>query len=218
MSVLESFAPVVPAVATSDRRNAPRHRVREPLIVNLGRGEGVLIDISAAGARVRHSSPVQLGAHVRLSFEWEQQRFGATGSVLSSRVIALGGGPGSATLFESRLRFVAISSEAADVLTEFIDALGSRDLRRWVANLRGWAYEEKKPAANVSFIRCRPRHGGWEKKWTRETSQPEDGFTVPATIEESELALLCRMWDASDEEGRDILRQTARASVDSSLL
>jgi hypothetical protein len=218
MSAIEFLPPVVASLGATDRRTTPRHRVQEPFIINVGRGDGVLIDISTSGARVRHSTPVRLGSQVRFSFEWEKQRFGNTSVVLSSRVIALGGTPGSATLFESRLRFVAISSDSADLLTEFIDALGSSDLRRWVANLRGWPYEERRPNAKVSFIRCRRRNGGWEKKWTRDSSQPEDGFTVPASIDESELALLCRMWDASDDDSREILRQSAHASVDCSLL
>ncbi|HEX2832212.1 MAG TPA: PilZ domain-containing protein [Thermoanaerobaculia bacterium] len=214
MSAIEQLPPVT--VTDHDRRTTPRLRIREALAVVFGRGDGTLVDISATGARVRHSAPVRLGMHVRLSFEWQQQRFSANGVVLASRVIALGTTGGSATVFESRLRFTAISSDAAELLTHFMESVEARDLNRWIANLRGWEPEEDHAAAEAAYIRCRRRFNRWEQKWTRDDSQPEDGFTVPASIDARELNLLCAMWENSDVDGRDVLRETARASVESS--
>ncbi|HET8799118.1 MAG TPA: hypothetical protein VFO89_15605, partial [Thermoanaerobaculia bacterium] len=105
----------------------------------------------------------------------------------------------------------------ADVLTELIRSLDSDDLRRWVANLHGWTNGDQPAGRVAAFIRCRRFLHRWDRKWTRDAAQPEDGFTVPATLDERELALLCRMWDGSDEEGRALLRETARASVECSL-
>ncbi|HEX7828143.1 MAG TPA: PilZ domain-containing protein [Thermoanaerobaculia bacterium] len=211
-----SLASMLPA--PDERRSTPRHRVREAMTVIFGRGAGALVDISASGARIRHSAPALLGSRVRLSFEWQHQRFSATGLVLASRVIALGSVEGAPTLFESRLRFVALTSEAAEMLTRFMETIESRDLRKWIANLRGWSPEKERTSEEVSFIRCRRLFNHrWERKWTRDGSQPEDGFTVPSSIDEGELTMLCNMWERSDEDGREVLRQTARASVESSL-
>lgn len=214
MSAIEQLPP--PTVSDHDRRTTPRLRIREALAVVFGRGEGTLVDISATGARVRHSAPVRLGMRVRLSFEWQHQRLSANGVVLASRVIALGTTGGGATVFESRLRFTAITSDAAKLLTHFMESVETRDLNRWIANLQGWETQEEHAAAEASYIRCRRRFNRWEQKWTRDASQPDDGFTVPASIDARELNLLCAMWENTDSGGREVLRQTARLSVESS--
>ncbi len=213
MSAIEQLPPSSEATSP-DRRITTRHRLGDTLSVILGRGEGTLVDISASGARVRHSAPARLGSRVRLSFEWEKQRFSATAVVLASRVVALGSLQGGATQFESRLRFVAASSEAAEILADFVQSLEARELRKWVANLRGWANDGVSSPGTEYFVRCRRIFARWERKWTRDSSQPEDGFTVPASIEEHDLALLCRMWDSSSDDEREVLRNTARASVE----
>ncbi|MGN6184043.1 MAG: PilZ domain-containing protein [Thermoanaerobaculia bacterium] len=217
MSAIEQLPPSL--IEDSDRRTSPRVRIREEVTVILGRGEGSLVDISRNGARVRHSAPVKLGSHVRISFEWQQQRFSANGIVLASRVIALGIITGSgATTFESRLRFTAMSTEAAELLDRFMDATEEQKMQKWIANLRGWeAQEHDRASKAAAFIRCRYRLSRWERKWTRDASQPEDGFTVPASIDERELALLCRTWESGDATARDMLRDTARVSVESVL-
>jgi hypothetical protein len=213
MSAIEQF-PTPTLTPAAERRSATRLRIREAIPVLFGRGEGTLVDVSATGARVRHSIPARLGTQVRLSFEWQRHRISANGVVLASRVIALGTSNAGATVFESRLRFTAITSEAAELLTEFMNSLESRDLRKWIANLRGWDAQEQSDTVVASFIRCRYRFRRWDRKWTRDSSQPADGFTVPASTDEKELNLLCAMWLNGDDAAREVLRETARASVE----
>jgi hypothetical protein len=215
MSALEQTPLTTSISSPDDRRGFPRLRVREALNVLFGRGEGIVVDISERGARVRHDAPARLGSHIRLSFEWAGHRFTSNAVVLASRVVALGLQEGDATLFESRVQFVSVTPEAAEVLSVLIESLGTRDLRKWVDNLRGTFQQDLAPTVTPTFIRCRRRFHRWERKWTRDRSQPDDGFTVPASIDENELSLLCRMWDTADLDEREILRQTARASVES---
>ena len=108
MSAIELQAP------SPDRRESPRLRVGGTYPVRLGRTDGVLIDLSDRGARVRHVSAVRRGESMRLALEWEGQHFSAQAEVLSSRLVSMGNGSG--TIYESRLRFVSMPGGAADVL------------------------------------------------------------------------------------------------------
>lgn len=225
MSALEIDAlPENPA----DRRREPRLRLTSAVPARIGRGEGSLVDLSLHGMRVRHSTPAGRGTRVRVSFEWRGERFAATAEVLASRVAALTADGG--TLFESRLRFVDLAADGREMLDRVLGTIRNRDLRRWVANLRGWTDEETTPHANVvprdgrvaapsatpslnAFLRCRFRDGRWEKQWTRDATQPLNGFVLPASVDPGEIARLCSTYEQIDADGRHLLRLMAAAVV-----
>ena len=203
------------APSLEDRRSAPRMKLGGTHPVLIGRGNGVVIDLSETGARIRHSTATRRGEKIRLSLEWEGERFSAHAEVLSCRVVSIGNGGG--TTFESRLRFVSLPPGAAEVLQRTMQALQQRDMRRWVANLRGWEPEadavEAAGTLSSALVRYRLCGASWEKKCTTSTVQPEDGFVVPADVDESELATLCRTYQGLDRDGRKIVRLMAAEVV-----
>ena len=85
----------------TDRRYSPRYKPAYPIAVHIGRGRGILIDISASGARIHHTGAIARGALVRVTFDWNGDRVEAMGFVLSSRVAGIGP---DGTLFESRVQ------------------------------------------------------------------------------------------------------------------
>jgi hypothetical protein len=202
-----------------DRRTAPRLRVAGAIPALIGRGNGALVDLSARGAKVRHSTMIRRNSVVRLSFEWQGKRFSASAEVLSSRVVSLGRGD-TPTMYESRLRFTSVTPEADRVLEQVLDALAGREMRRWVANMRGWD-DEIAPAAVApavsSYLRCRLIAMRWEVKCTNDTVQPEDGFLLPATIDDNEIVRLCADYARADADGRRVMRLMAAAAVEESL-
>jgi hypothetical protein len=209
MSALEQ------GLSNFERRAHARVRVTGTIPVVIGRGDGVLVDLSARGAKVRHASLVRRGATVRISFEYERTRFCASAEVLASRVSSLQGTRGG-TIYESRLRFTAVSAEAAGALSRILDAVAGRDVRRWVANLRGWGDEAACASAplSVSFLRCRLFGIRWEVKCTNEHTQPADGFLIPASTSDSEVVRLCADYERADEDGRRVIRLLAAAAVE----
>ncbi|HEX7704866.1 MAG TPA: PilZ domain-containing protein [Thermoanaerobaculia bacterium] len=200
----------IPEVSQLERRRSPRHRLSEIVPVQIGHGNGTLIDISATGIRVRHESPVALRSIKRVSFQWHGTHFAASAEVLASRVVSLARGR-----YESRLHFLALSTQAQQSLERIIADLEENNMRRWVANLRGW---NEKPSAYLStpaqesFVRCLRRNGRWEQKITHSSALPEDGFTIPAETAPSEVLLLCRTYEQS-EDGREMVRLVSRAVV-----
>ena len=210
MSALEQLP-----LQNQNRRQAERQRVDGTIAVIFGRGEGILVDLSQRGARVRHRAPVRRGAEVRLSFGWNGARFTANAEVLASRMIAIGNGPS----YESRVRFTSIAMESETVLASMLEELARRNMRRWVANLRGWSEESQTtPVATGAFIRCRLRGTWWERKCTTDTTQPADGFLVPSDTAESEIATLCDTYSRAADEERQTIRLIAAAAVEQATL
>jgi hypothetical protein len=203
----------VPA-APSDRRVSQRYKPAQPVATMIGRGKGSLVDISATGARIRHTGAVARGAHVRVTFDWQGSRFEAAGAVLASRVAGISP---EGTLFESRIHFRSLTEQASAVLESALDDLGSGDLRRWVANLHALSDEDAAPvsvaAPASAFIRCRFAGGRWEQRLAHDPALPADGFVVASGTEPSEIRALCRTFETSDAEGRRLLQLLTNAVV-----
>lgn len=203
----------VPALATPhDRRTSIRFKPAHPLVAIVGRGTGSVIDISLSGARIRHDRAVARGARARIAFDWNGGRFEATAEVLGSRVAGI---EGKGTLFESRIRFLSFVGSSAELLERMRESVAKADLRKWVANLRGWNDEEDSspqatPPPNF-FLQCRYVGGFWRHKLSRDSSAPADGFTIAAGTERSEISALCRTYESSDAEGRRLLQLFASA-------
>ena len=206
--------PTPTPASVHERRRFERLDVPEHVSTIIGRSSGRLVDLSANGARVRHSSPLVLHSRVRLTFAWRAERFEAIAEVLASRLIALGSGDVPAQ-YESRLRFVTVSPENEATLATALNELSSRSLRRLVANLHGWIEDAPQPRFSdrdaKEFIRCVYTPGGWQQKRSRDFSQPLFGFTVPATTDPREINMLCRTYESGDDETRRMVRTTAAA-------
>jgi hypothetical protein len=216
MTTAAEVLPPPPSPTTpSERRRFERLRVREIVATQIGRASGAVVDLSADGARVRHTVPLFRGSQARLTFNWKGERFEAAAEVLASRVVSLA----RPTRFESRLRFVTMSSSAEHVLARALADIAAAALRAWVANLRGWEADTPRNDAETDhadsgFLRC--RYGvarGWERKWTENPEQPKDGFTVPASTEPAEVNMLCRTYETCDADGRALLRVMTDAVV-----
>jgi len=214
MSALEEFPEAL------ERRKRERLRPSTAVRVNIGRGCGTLLDLSEGGMRVRHTGAVARRSQVRVTVNWQSERFYADAEVLASRVAGLGDGETAATIFESRFRFVRLSEYSQVVLDRLLAAISSRELRGWVANLRGWSDESRgssRSPETEAFIRCRLIGMRWQTKWTHDTIQPENGFLLPASISPQELTRLCDTYNQADADGRHLIRVMADEAVKEAL-
>jgi hypothetical protein len=211
MSALEQ----TPIPGNNERRDAPRLRVHSGIPVFIGRGEGLLVDLSARGARVRHSAQARRSSNVRLTFQWMGERFAATAEVLSSHVAILGY-QNVPTIYESRLRFRLLTEESAALLTRVLSSMETDNVRTWVANLRGDSANVQpiRPArATGCYLRCRLIGRRWERKWTHDWTPPTDGFLLPEAADPKEVDDLCTTYLNEDEEGRRLIRLMAAAAI-----
>lgn len=206
MSALEALPP-------AERRTSERLSPTQSIRVAVGRGAGIVIDVSRTGMRVRHSAGATRGSHLRVTFEWEKERFDATAVVLASRVVSLG----NTTLFETRVRFTDVSESSVALLHRVLEAIRNLELRRWVSNLHGWNETPPDEADDHgAFLRCRLIGIRWRTTWTQDPTQPDNGFAVPATIKPQELEMLCNTFREADAEGRNLIRLMAEETVSGS--
>ena len=204
-----------PLTGRAERRSSARVNLTEPVEATVGRDAGPLVDLGAGGARIRHTRALGRGARVRVAFAWKGRRFEGTAEVVGSRVVRI---ERAETVFESRVRFLSFSDASVDLLEEILEEIADADLRKWVANLRGW---ESDPAAHAEprvhssrFLRCRLVGGRWQQRLSDDPSAPPDGFTVAAGTEPSEIRELCRTFETADAEGRRLLRLVATAVLE----
>jgi len=54
----------------------------------------------------------------------------------------------------------------------------------------------------------------WTKKQTDDPEQPDDGFTLSALEDSSQVSLLCETYRRADEEGRSMIRLLAQISLE----
>jgi hypothetical protein len=206
----------LPPTASSDRRRTTRLRPTTILPVRIGRGEGIVIDLGLGGLRVRHSTPMQLRSLTRVTILSDPHALSLDGEVLASRVVELGDAT-KPTVYETRLRFCRMEHQTMEALARYVATLRTRDLRRLVANLRGWHDEPHPIPASLPasrFIRLIRIGNRWSMKQTLRTQQPPDGFVLPGDTDPREIELLCSTWDKLDSEGRHLVQRMAAAVIE----
>jgi len=103
-----------------DRRRSGRF---EPLIqipAKVGRRDGVVLNVSHRGARVRHPGSLTPSQVVELSFPCAGGQFYSRARVLSCRAVPLKE-PSGLMVFESRFVFANPSAEALALLEKLLD-------------------------------------------------------------------------------------------------
>jgi hypothetical protein len=64
-----------------------------------------------------------------------------------------------------------------------------------------------------AFVSLRLGANGWKRRRSLLPDQPEDGFTVRASVPPDEIELLCLTYETGDEEARRLTRLMAQLSV-----
>ena len=180
-----------------------------------------ILEIGVLGSRVQHAE--------RLDTEKGELRFSHGDREIAMRcdiVRTLESSekyPGAG--FESGVRFVAALGESGDLLREMLGELVTKEL----AGLRAMPAEGVGPAVDgdktvrgkdAGFLCYRldtTGKGGWTKHRIFLPDQPPAGFTVVRTTDTDEMKRLCAVYEASDEEGRRLIRLFAELSVSDAL-
>lgn len=196
------------SIVQIERRRSPRLRIAGTIPAHIGRGEGVLLDVSERGAKIRHSTMVRSGATIRIGFEWERARFSASAEVLASRLVSLGD-ERTPAMYESRMRFLIVDAAASQMLARTIDAMVRPGVRRPSA--------QATPRTAAAFIRCGLTGMRWEVQCTASAVQPENGFVLPSALDDNEIVKLCADYLRADSDGRNAIRLQAATAVEQAL-
>ena len=201
---------------TEERREFQRLFLDPPLPATLGVSPVSIMEIGVLGARVLHGAP--LGEeHAELHFAWNDAEVAMQCSVV--RTFAGRDAHGG---MQSGVRFLATIGDSGDRLREILAELVVRALeaRRGSGGVKASSAidgDKIVRGRDAAFLSYRLEDGVWHRRRVFLPEQPASGFTVARSEDSEEIQHLCRVYAASDDEGRRLIRLFAELSVSNAL-
>jgi hypothetical protein len=200
-----------------ERREYGRIRLEQPLKGLFGTDEVRVLEVSVAGFRVAHQTPLEPETTRSLVLEWDGVRMEMDCRIIRTKLVRLAKLPGERSLYQSALQIVEYSGNARTELRNFIAERVIRALDEQKANARGVpplaAYMHHQTKTGQLYRRCELIEGSWRKSETTLAAQPANGFTISAQVAPEYVEMLCQTWESSTEEGRRLARQLAELSI-----
>ena len=202
-----------------ERREFQRLRLEAPLPGSFGSTEVTIVEAGVLGARVQHLSALD-GPRNELRFAWDTHTIVMRCEVV--RTIEAGltrYGDG----LVSGLRFVAAVGDSGDFLRAMLSLLVVKAIENHhdssMTRLRVRKVDGDKTVRGVDaqFLSFRLDNGQWRRRHVFLPEQPAAGFTVARGEDAAERQRLCTVYEASDDEGRRLIRLFAELSVSDAL-
>ncbi|HEV7922472.1 MAG TPA: PilZ domain-containing protein [Thermoanaerobaculia bacterium] len=206
-----------------DRREFQRLRLAKPILALMNGQSALVLDIGIAGAFLEHYGTMESGERFRLVFRWKGQDVEFDCEVARSSIVRSPGGDGQSSVSHSGVRFTEAVGESRERLQDMMATFVGKVLAAQKANATGAQVDkgdellaqlgEARRLRSRGFVSYRLKGGSWWRVPTASPQQPPDGFTVAAYEDEEELETLCRAYEASDEEGRRLIRLVSELSA-----
>ena len=198
-----------------ERREFQRLHLTHPTSATLAGTAVRLVEIGILGARVQHGDAIG-GDYAELRFTHRAKDIVMKCELVRSNTAAGQNG------LETALRFLAAVGESGDLLRNMLAELVMRELdfrRTHPGSVEVETIDGDKTVrgSDAGFLCYRFESGAWTRRRVFLPEQPAVGFTVARTEDSSEMQRLCRVFEASDEEGRRLIRLFAELSVSDAL-
>lgn len=227
-----------------ERRKKQRIQLTRGIIARLGTLGVIILDLTDSGARVEHFTRLDIGKRARFRFEWEGCEIAVDAQVMSCKVHRFAHGDSGATVYQSGLFFSDYAGDSLTLLKDMVAKLVGRSLAEQVANARGIGpviernmpvfrsgvvaasgldtnqesqkrfIPETELVVDRGFVRCTLIGRRWDKKWTRSSEQPEEGFTILATESAEHVDQLCETYLNAGADERRLIQALAKLSVE----
>ena len=202
-----------------ERREFQRLRLDPPIPGTLGTTAVSIIEVGVLGARVHHAEPLDQ-KEGELRFSHRDEEIGLRCEVVRSMESQSAKYADSG--YESGLRFLAAIGESGDRLRAMLGDLVTREMqnrRAMPIESFGDPVDGDKTVRGVDaeYLCYRLENGAWTRKRIFLPEQPAVGFTVARSTDSEEMQHLCRVYQASDVEGRRLIRLFAELSVSDAL-
>jgi len=203
-----------------ERREFQRLRLETPIPGTFGPDAVTIVEVGVLGARVQHAAQFVIPRG--------ELRFSSDGSDIAMRAEVVRTLDANQTrytdaAFVSGLRFVAAIGESGDHLRAMLSRLvvlaieDRHDSSGTKLRVRTVDGDKTVRGADAHFITFRFENGTWSKRHVFLPEQPPTGFTVARGEDAEEMQRLCIVYEASDEEGRRLIRLFAELSVSDAL-
>ena len=199
-----------------ERREFQRLKLVEALPGRFGEAEVSIIEVGILGARIQHDADLGDGKG--------ELRFRSNGDEIVMRCDVVRTieadqlrNPGAR--WASGLRFLAAVGESGDELRSMLARLLNQaiedrnDSSATRIRLRSVDGDKTVRGVDAQFVSFRFEHGTWRRRPVFLPEQPSLGFTVARGEDAEEMGRLCAVYEASDEEGRRLIRMFAELSV-----
>lgn len=199
-----------------ERREFQRLRLDPPLPGTLGSTAVSLLELGVLGARVQHANPLDQD-YAELHINAGNDDIGMRCEIIRTVKSTDAKFPDSG--LQSGVRFLAAIDDAGDKLRALLARLVTHEfeVRRKLPDSMPPASsvdgDKTVRGADAGFLCYRFENGVWRKRRVFLPEQPADGFTVARVEDNEEMQRLCRVFEASDEEGRRLIRLFAELSV-----
>jgi hypothetical protein len=196
--------------ASSERREFQRLRLNPPVAGTFGDAGVTVVDVGVLGARIGHAAP--------LNAVDDELRFTDDGKEITLRCEVVRTMNSAPPGLQSGIRFVAALGESGDHLRSMLARLVSAELEgRRDQTLAGIDHtidgDRTVRGVDAAFMSYQLESGVWRRRRVLIPEQPASGFTVARTEDTEEMQRLCRVFQASDDEGRRLIRLFAELSV-----
>jgi hypothetical protein len=199
-----------------ERREFQRLGLDPPLPGTLGSTAVSILELGVLGARVQHADP--------LDREYAELHFASGSDDIAMRCEVIRTVKSTDAKYpdsglQSGVRFLAAIDESGDKLRALLAQLVTHEfeVRRKLPNSMPPASsvdgDKTVRGADAAFLCYRFENGVWRKRRVFLPEQPSTGFTVARIEDNEEMQRLCRVFEASDEEGRRLIRLFAELSV-----
>ena len=200
-----------------ERREFQRLRLDPPVPATFGASAVSILEIGVLGARVHHAEPLDT-TYEELRFSHADDTIGLKCELIRSFPSTHAKYPGVG--LESGLRFLAAIGDSGDHLRTMLGDLvvkefeSTRPPMRTAPNVDG---DRTVRGRDAKFICYRLEGGTWNRRRVFLPEQPMTGFTVASDEDSEEMQRLCKVYQASDDEGRRLIRLFAELSVSDAL-
>src|SRR5204863_423556 len=194
-----------------ERREFQRLHLASPIQGMFGSVPVAIQEVGILGARVHHNEP--------LASDRGDLRFTSGGESVAMRCEVVRSVNGA-----SGLRFIAALEDSGERLRSLLAQLVTQEFARRYDDsatkmkVRRLVDGDKTVrGTDAQFISYRFEDAGWKRRHVFLPEQPSVGFTVARGEDVEEMRRLCEVYEASDEEGRRLIRLFAELSVSSVL-
>ena len=189
-----------------ERREFQRLRLDSPVAGTFSGTDVSVVEIGILGARIEHAAP--------LDAQRGDLQFTFGGSPIHMRCeVVRSAGP------VSGLRFLAAVGNSGDFLRDMlaqlvVKAIESRhDSSATRLRIRSVDGDKTVRGVDAHFLSYQYENGAWKRRPVFLPEQPQMGFTVARGEDAAEMQRLCEVFEASDDEGRRLIRLFAELSV-----
>ena len=200
-----------------ERREFQRLRLDPPVPGTLGTNAVSILEVGVLGARVQHADALDV-EYAELRFSFEGDEIGMRCEIVRTVNKQDPKHPGAG--LESGIRFLAAIDDSGNKLRKMLADLVTHEFevrRKGGPNTMPPALsvdgDKTVRGADAGFLCYLLESGVWRKRRVFLPEQPSLGFTVARTEDSAEMQRLCRVYEASDEEGRRLIRLFAELSV-----